>query len=134
MDLKLKLAVSTLFFLMVTGTVFYHLIEGWSYVDSFYFTSITLSTIGYGDLHPTKDVSKVFTSFFAFTGVAIALYALTIVGADYFARRETELLNQLNKSGKGEGLTDFLRADKHIMNADKHIVELLKRIDSRIKK
>lgn len=132
--MKLKLAIYTLFFLISIGTFFYHYSEGWSYIDSFYFTSITLSTIGYGDLHPTSALSKIFTSVFAFTGVSVAIYALTIIGADYFTRRESSLIQDL-KSGKSQDLkTELLKADQHIMKMDQHVLEVLRRIDKRIKK
>lgn len=45
------------------GTVFYMVFEDWNFVDSIYFSVATLSTVGYGDLHPTKIVTKIFTIF-----------------------------------------------------------------------
>ncbi|MFN8377767.1 MAG: potassium channel family protein [Anaerolineae bacterium] len=35
--------------ILVVGTIFYHLVEGWNILDSVYFCVITLTTIGYGD-------------------------------------------------------------------------------------
>lgn len=46
---------------LLTGTVVYHLLEDWSWVDSLYFSVVTLTTVGYGDLSPTTDLSKLFT-------------------------------------------------------------------------
>lgn len=57
--------------IIVSGAVVFHLLEGWSWLDSFYFVVITLTTIGYGDLAPTTPVSKLITIFFALNGVAI---------------------------------------------------------------
>lgn len=54
-----------------TGTVVYHFLEGWSWVDSFYFSSVAVTTVGFGDLTPTRDASKLFTVFYIFTGVGI---------------------------------------------------------------
>jgi voltage-gated potassium channel Kch len=62
-----------------TGTVFYHFVEGWSLIDSLYFTVITLTTIGYGDLHPTTDLSKLFTIAFVLSGVSFILGFLNFV-------------------------------------------------------
>jgi len=53
------------------GTVFYHYAEGWSWVDSYYFSIITLTTVGYGDLSPTTPLSKIFTSFYIISGLGI---------------------------------------------------------------
>ena len=65
--------------IIATGTVFYTLAEGWSVVDSLYFTVITLTTIGYGDLHPTTDLAKIFTIFFVIAGVSFILGFLNFV-------------------------------------------------------
>ena len=45
-----KLVFGTLLTIGV-GSVFYHFIENWSWIDSIYFSVITLTTVGYGDLH-----------------------------------------------------------------------------------
>jgi Ion channel len=58
---------------LLIGAVLYSWLEGWSYLDSVYFVVITLSTIGYGDLTPTKPINKLLTIFFALNGVAILL-------------------------------------------------------------
>lgn len=56
---------------VTTGTVFYHYMEGWGVVDSLYFSVITLTTVGYGDLHPTSAISKIFTICYIFVGLGI---------------------------------------------------------------
>ena len=47
--------------ILLSGTLFYSNVEGWKLLDSAYFCVMTLTTIGYGDLHPTTDLSKLFT-------------------------------------------------------------------------
>jgi hypothetical protein len=61
----------TVLVVLGTGTLYYHQAEGWSWVDALYFTVVTLTTIGYGDLHPTTPASKIFTIFFIFVGLGI---------------------------------------------------------------
>jgi len=65
--------------IVAIGTTFYTIVEKWSIVDSLYFTVITLTTIGYGDLHPTTDVSKIFTIFFVLAGVSFILGFLNFI-------------------------------------------------------
>jgi hypothetical protein len=60
-------AASTIF----SGAIIYHWVEGWEWLDSFYFVVITTTTIGYGDLAPQTDLGKFITIFFALNGVAI---------------------------------------------------------------
>ena len=58
------------------GTLIYHFLEGWDWVDSLYFVVITTTTIGYGDLTPTTQLTKFITVFFALNGVAILVMLL----------------------------------------------------------
>jgi voltage-gated potassium channel len=64
---------------MVSGTVFYWLVEGLRLLDSFYFSVMTLTTVGYGDFSPETDVGKLFTAFYALTGIGIMLTFVTRV-------------------------------------------------------
>jgi voltage-gated potassium channel Kch len=57
--------------ILLLGTVFYHFAEGWSWLDSLYFSVITLSTVGYGDFSPTTAISKIFTSVYIFLGISV---------------------------------------------------------------
>jgi len=91
---KIYIALSSIFILLLAGTLFFHQTEKWSYFDSFYFTGVTLTTIGYGDLYPTTTISKIGTLMLAFFGVAIVLYSLTLIAASYFEHRERVLLER----------------------------------------
>ena len=55
------------------GALFYHIIEGWTYLDSVYFSAITLTTIGYGDFSPQTDAGKIFTILYIGIGVGLIL-------------------------------------------------------------
>ena len=56
---------------LLIGTLAYSVIEDWSLVDSFYFSSVALTAVGFGDLTPSTDFSKIFTVFYIFSGVTI---------------------------------------------------------------
>jgi voltage-gated potassium channel len=59
------------------GTLGFHLIEGWSLVDSLYAATQTVTTVGYGDLAPATHNGRIFATIFMFTGVGVVLYSLT---------------------------------------------------------
>ncbi len=75
--------------LLASGTVFYSSVEGWSLLDALYFSVITLATVGYGELHPTNTLSKVFTIFYILVGAGIFVAFITKVTL-YETRRRQE--------------------------------------------
>ena len=72
---------------LLSGTWFYHQVEGWSWLDAFYFSVITLTTVGYGDFSPQTAVGKIFTIIYIIIGLGI-LSSFILLLAD-FQRRET---------------------------------------------
>ena len=59
--------------------------EGWSRFDSFYWSFITATTVGYGDIRPTRHGSRIFAVMIAFLGhvlsgiiIAVAVNAATL--------------------------------------------------------
>ena len=93
---------------LAAGTVFYRDVEGWSFLDSFYFSAITLATVGYGDLVPTTPGGKLFTVFYVFAGVGIILTFVQAVAQASVARRgETRaLLGRRSRTPKSEDDSD----------------------------
>ncbi len=70
-DDEFKILLFLLTVLLIGSTSFYSQFEGWRIIDSLYFSVMTMSTIGYGDLVPVKDISKVFTILFTFLSVGV---------------------------------------------------------------
>jgi hypothetical protein len=66
-----RILVGAALFILATGTVVYHYLEDWSWVDSFYFSAVAVTTVGFGDLTPTTDGAKLFTVAYIFAGIAI---------------------------------------------------------------
>lgn len=62
---------------VLSGTLFYRSIEGWSWIDSVYFSVATISTVGYGDIAPRTDVGKIFTIFFMLVGIGLFVALVT---------------------------------------------------------
>jgi len=56
---------------LTVGTLVFKQLEGWSLIDSLYFSVVTLATVGYGDLTPSTDTAKLFSIFYIFVGVGI---------------------------------------------------------------
>jgi voltage-gated potassium channel len=74
-----------LFGVAFVGTLWYRLVEGWSWSDSAYMTIITLATVGYGETNPLGDRGRLFT---------ITLILMGVVSIGYLVNRFTEALIQ----------------------------------------
>jgi voltage-gated potassium channel len=70
---------------VVIGSCWYWLVEKWSWLDSAYMTIITLSTVGFGEIHPLEPRSRIFT-------ICLILMGLITIG--YIVNRFTEALIQ----------------------------------------
>ena len=65
------------------GTITYHYLEGWSWIDALYFSVITLTTIGYGDFSPQTTAGKLFTIGYILVGIGMILGFINAVYYHY---------------------------------------------------
>jgi voltage-gated potassium channel len=100
---RFRLPVILLAAIIVFGVAGYMLIDGWNLLDSFYMVIITISTVGYTEIHPQSAAGRIFTSVLIVTGVATMLYGFGVF-AETLAdnafgnyRRERQLERSLNQ-------------------------------------
>ena len=74
---RIRHAIIAVVIAIALGTVAFHLIEGWSILDSLYVTVQTVTTVGFGDVTPKSTHGRIFATFFMLFGVGVVLYALT---------------------------------------------------------
>ncbi len=77
------------------GTYVFHHLENWTWAESFYFSVATLTTVGYGDIHPTNDTSRMAAAIFILLGVGVVIAALTRIGSSYLTAQEHRLSNNI---------------------------------------
>jgi voltage-gated potassium channel len=75
---------------LILGTAGYRLIEGWSFLDGFYMTVITITTIGFKEVHDLTLAGKLFTLFIIFSGIGV-------VGYTVFAGTQFVIEGEINK-------------------------------------
>jgi len=92
-------------FLIFIGTVGYLLIEGWTVLDAFYMTVITIGSVGYGEVRELSFIGRMFTTMIIMVGVGTAAASFTILtetillaelGNKWRMRRMQKKLNTLN--------------------------------------
>jgi hypothetical protein len=83
---------------LALGALFYSIFEGWSVVDSVYFCIVTMSTVGYGDMSPSHDGSKLFTLVWIMIGICAVFVSIHSAVDDCvapFMQRSRDLLERL---------------------------------------
>ena len=98
--------------LLLVGTWVFHRVEGWSYLDSFYFSAISLATVGYGDFTPHTAAGKLLTVFYIFAGFGLLVALLTLFAnaliqsvQDAREKLHHQLLGALEKGAPGGATT-----------------------------
>src|SRR6266850_5693360 len=99
---RFRLAGGLLAIVITVGVTGYMTIDGWSLLDSFYMVIITISTVGYTEVHPQGVTGRLFTSGLIVVGVGTMLYGFGVF-AETLAdnafgryRRDRQLQRDLN--------------------------------------
>ena len=98
-NLKVQVSISltSILTLIGIGTISYRILEDWTWIQSFYFSVTTLTTVGFGDLHPTSDGSRLFTALYILVGVTIVIGSIGVIGSNYILKREERILSKKKK-------------------------------------
>jgi len=95
---RLYLCLFLLAAVVFSGSAGFHFIEGWTWFDAFYMTLTTMTTIGYGEIHPLSHAGRIFNSFLivfaVFSGgFTIATFTQALLQFEFgkaFGRRRME--------------------------------------------
>ncbi len=92
--------------LLLTGVAGYRWIEGMSFLDGLYMTVITVTTVGYQEVHPLSPSGRIFTMLLILGGVVVVTYSLGTVAAFVFtgewqahwrAQRRDQMIHRLHQ-------------------------------------
>ncbi|MBK0327049.1 two pore domain potassium channel family protein [Rhodobacteraceae bacterium F11138] len=87
-QLKTHTVIISLIGIIASGTVFFHFVEGWSWLDSYFFTVVTISTVGYGQLVPATALGKLATTALIFVGLGVFVIAIQQFALYHMRKRE----------------------------------------------
>lgn len=86
---KIKIAISLLSFVLVTGCLGYRFFFGLSWIDALYMTVITITTVGYREIGDPSEWAKLFTIFIIVTSVVIVAYSVSVI-SEYLLTRNSQ--------------------------------------------
>lgn len=95
--------------LLMGGTSGYMLIEDWDLLDALYMTVITLTTVGYREVHALTTAGRIFTMILALGGIFTLLYAMT------------EVIRTV-VNGEIHGLLDYRRKERYLHHLSNHTI------------
>lgn len=102
---EIRRVLGALLALTLTGTLGFMWTEGWSAFDALYMSVITLTTVGYHEVHPLSDAGRVFTMLYLVIGIGVFMFGVVMLGERVV---RSELGNWLGKR-KMQAKIDSLR-------------------------
>lgn len=106
---RLWLALGLLVLSFAVGVGGFMLLENYPFVDAFYMTVITASTVGFGEVHPLSDVGRIFVSFYILFNLLVVAYLVSVLTAYIF-------------DGELRHLFRMIRADQEIKSFRDHVI------------
>ena len=106
---RLILAIVLTLLSLIIGMAGFMMLEGFSAADAFYMTVITISTVGYGELHPFSATGRLFVSFYILYNLVLVAYLVSVLSAFIF-------------DGELRRLFRMYRADQEIKRFSGHVI------------
>jgi voltage-gated potassium channel len=76
---KLYIAITLVILVVSVGVCGFYFLEGYSLLDSFFMTIITIATVGYKEVHELDATGKIFTSFLIIFSIGTFAYAISVI-------------------------------------------------------
>ena len=106
---RLWLALALLVFSFTVGVGGFMVLEHFSFLDAFYMTVITASTVGFGEVHPLSDTGRLFTSFYILFNLLVVAYLVSVLTTYIF-------------DGELRHLFRMIRTDQEIKSFRNHVI------------
>lgn len=122
---KIYTAVLLLVIILFIGVTGYRVISDYSWVDALYMTVITMTTVGFGEVVPLDDQSKIFTIFLILASVVIVGYALSIITEYILSKNDIEELKHKKMQKKIDSFKNHVVVCGYGRNGKQAVKKLL---------
>ena len=100
--------ILTLVIYFAIGIAYYKAKEGWSTTEATYFITASISTVGYGQLHPTDDNSRLFTIFWIFIGLILFAFSTSAYTDQYLIPLQEQITSQITYGNYSKSTKNLL--------------------------
>ena len=127
---------TVLFFVIIilivifAGTIAFYNLEGWNFFDSIYFTSVTMSTIGYGDMAPVTHAGKLVAMFYGFMWAPLFIGFTGLVFQSKFKKMLQTSIHAYHKEAK-EAEKMALQMEKENKRQNKKIKQIEEEVENK---
>lgn len=94
---KLFYAALLLIILLSFGTIGFMIIEDFNLLNAFYMTTITISTVGFGEVHELSVGGKIFTTLLILISLSVLAYVVSIITTQFFEGQLSYILSGYQK-------------------------------------
>lgn len=105
---KIFIAMTLLVTVLCCGVLGFRYIAHYDWVDSLYMTVITVTTVGFSEVSPLDDISKIFTICLILSSIFILGYALSVITEYILSNNNIEDLKQKKMQKKIDGLSNHI--------------------------
>ncbi|MEW2919839.1 MULTISPECIES: potassium channel family protein [Flavobacteriaceae] len=105
---KIVLALSLMVLVLSFGVIGYKLLADYTWIEAFYMTIITVTTVGFSEVRPLDAEAKIFTVFLIVTSVFIFGFAISVVTEYILARNSIEALKKKRVKKEIDNLTNHV--------------------------
>lgn len=105
---KIRLALFFLTLLIALGVCGFRLIADYSWIDAFYMTAITITTVGFGEVTPLEPEAKLFTIFLIINSVVVLGYTVTVTTEYILSQNNFERLKKRKMQKRIDALKDHI--------------------------
>ncbi|CAI8230268.1 MAG: Voltage-gated potassium channel Kch [Formosa sp. Hel1_33_131] len=105
---RISIAIALLIILLFGGVVGFKLMSNYTWIDAIYMTVITITTVGFGEVHPLGQDAKIFTICLILTSVIIVGYALKIITEYIVSKNDISKLKHKRMQKKIDALSNHI--------------------------
>ena len=105
---KIYTAMLLLVILLIVGVSGFMMLSGYSLIDALYMTVITITTVGFSEVNPLDDTSKIFTIFLILTSIVIVGYAISVITEYILSQNNFEELKQKKMQKKIDAMSNHI--------------------------